>query len=276
MTCEQFRERLTAFSLGELEPNEVDAAREHVTHCSACASSALLDRQLTALVRASAVPAPAEVRAEIMAALRREAAQAEPVGSGATRERAVRGQRRRGRGQRRRGRGRHWLALGAAAGLAGALLAATVLIVPAPQRSSALAAAWSAYRSESVMLRQDATTQKRLAAVLGPAAQTPDLGSLGLHVRAAGSRMLADHLAAVTEYRDAAGRRVTLIRWKGSLPEMPGASGEPQEGQLEAARWDRTGSIWWHAHGIVYCLIGGVDQHTLYEVTEKLQSLEDW
>jgi anti-sigma factor RsiW len=269
MTCEQFRERLTAFSLGELEPDEAGAAREHVAHCSACASSALLDRQLTALVRASAVPAPAEVRAQVMAALRREASQAETVGSRVTRERAV-------RSKRRRGRARHWLALGAAAGLAGAMLAATVLIVPAPQRSSALAAAWSAYRSESVMLRQDATIQKRLAAVLGPAAQTPDLGGLGLHVRAAGSRMLADHLAAVTEYRDAAGRRVTLIRWKGSLPEMPGASSEPQEGQLEAARWDRTGSIWWHAHGIVYCLIGGVDQHTLYEVTDRLQSLEYW
>jgi anti-sigma factor RsiW len=274
MTCEQFRERLTAFSLGELEPNEAGAAREHVAHCSACASSALLDRQLTALVRASAVPAPAEVRDEIMAALRREASQAEAVHSetapgDAAGEKAV-------RGGRRRGRRRHWLALGAAAGLAGALLAATVLIVPAPQRSSALAAAWGAYRSESVMLRSDATTQQRLAAVLGPAAQTPDLGSLGLHVRAAGSRMLADHLAAVTEYRDAGGRRVTLIRWKGALPEMAGASSEVEEGQPEAARWGRTGSIWWRAHGIVYCLIGGVDQHTLYEVTDKLQSREDW
>jgi hypothetical protein len=112
--------------------------------------------------------------------------------------------------------------------------------------------------------------------VLGPAAQTPDLGSLGFHVRATGSRMLAGHLAAVTEYRDRAGRRVTLMRWKGSLPPVAGPGGAAREGQLEAGRWDQTGSIWWHAEGIVYCLIGGVDQPTLYQMTDRLQGLEDW
>src|SRR5919197_275512 len=56
MTCEDFRSRLTAFSLGELDPSEAEAAREHVGHCSACASATLLDRQLTALLL---VPAPA-------------------------------------------------------------------------------------------------------------------------------------------------------------------------------------------------------------------------
>jgi anti-sigma factor RsiW len=254
MTCEQFRERLTAFSLGELDPREAAAARQHVAHCSDCASSALLDRQLTALVRSSAVPTPPEVRGQIMAALRREA-----VGGAA-----------------RRGRRRHWLALGAAAGLAGALLAAVVLVVPAPRQSSALEAAWRAYRGEPVMLRWDTSTQKRLTAVLGPAAQTPDLGSLGFHVRATGSLMLAGHLAAVTEYRDRASRRVTLMRWKGGLPPVAGPTGAAPEAQLEAARWDQTGSIWWHAHGIVYCLIGGVDQPTLYQMTDRLQGLEDW
>lgn len=254
MTCEQFRERLTAFSLGELDPHEAVAARQHVAHCSGCASSALLDRQLTALVRSSAVPTPPEVRSQIMAALRREAA----------------------RDADRRGRRRHWLALGAAAGLAGALLAAVVLVVPAPQRSSTLEAAWRTYRADSLTLRWDTSTQQRLTAVLGPAAQTPDLGSLGFHVKATGSRMLAGHLAAVTEYRDRAGQRITLMRWKGSLPPEAGPSGAAREGELEAARWDQTGSIWWHAHGIVYCLIGGVDQPTLYQVSDRLQGLEGW
>ncbi len=253
MTCEQFRGRLTAFSLGELEPHEAVTAREHVSHCSHCASSALRDRQLTALVRSSAVPAPAAARARVTAALRSEG----------------------GHDQARGGRRRHWLGLGAAAGLAAALLAATILVVPAPQRSGTLEAAWAAYRTQSLTLRWDASTQRRLTAVLGPAAQTPDLRVYGLRVQAAGSRTLADHLAAVTEYRDRSGRRVTLIRWKGSLPEMTGGTGA-KEGQLEAARWNQTGSIWWRVHDIVYCLIGGVDQTTLYQVSDHLMSLQDW
>ncbi len=254
MTCEQFRERLTAFSLGELQPHETVAAREHVSHCSACASSALLDRQLTALVRSSAVSTPPEVRARVLAELHKEAAGDES----------------------RRGRRRHWLSLGAATGVAAALLAATILVVPAPQRSSPLEAAWTAYRAEPVMLQWDTSTQKRLTAVLGSAAQTPDLGAEGLRVQAAGSRMLAHHLAAVAEYRDRSDQRVTLIRWKGSLPEMTGANSAVKEGELESARWNHTGTVWWRAHGIVYCLIGSVDQATLYKVSNRLMSLEDW
>ncbi|HZD72054.1 MAG TPA: zf-HC2 domain-containing protein, partial [Actinomycetes bacterium] len=73
MTCEQFRERLTAFSLGELQPHEAVAASEHVSHCSDCASSVLLDRQLTALVRSSTVLTPPAVRARILAAVHGEA-----------------------------------------------------------------------------------------------------------------------------------------------------------------------------------------------------------
>jgi anti-sigma factor RsiW len=257
MTCEQFRERLTAFSLGELETHEAVSAREHVSHCSECASSALMDRQLTALVRSSAVFTPPEVRAHIMDALREEAAGATSLG-------------------RRRGRRRHWLALGAAAGLTGALLAASILVVPAPRQDSALEAAWTAYRQEPLMLSWDTSTQRRLTAVLGPSADTPDLGTEGLHVRATGARMLAGHLAAVAEYRTSSGRRVTLIRFKGSLPPMSGAGAAPGAGQLEAARWDKIGSIWWQAHGVVYCLIGNVDQPTLYHITDRLRSLEDW
>jgi hypothetical protein len=231
------------------------AAREHVSHCGACASSALMDRQLTALVRSSAVSTPPEVRARIIAELRLQAAAGQ---------------------QGRRGRRRHWLSLGVAVGIAAALLAATVLLVPAPQRSSPLQAAWSAYRGGPLMLRWDASTQRRLNAVLGPAAATPNLSAEGLHVQAAGSRMLAGHLAAVTEYRDQDGRRVTLIRWKGSLPEMAGANQAAEGAQVEGARWNQVGSIWWQGNGTVYCLIGGVDQAILYRVTDHLRGLEDW
>jgi anti-sigma factor RsiW len=144
MTCEQFQDRLTAFSLGELEPHEAVAAREHVARCSDCASRALLDRQLTALVRSTAVATPDAVRARIMTALRNEA---------------------RGTGQRPRRR--HWLSLGAAAGLAAAALAAAMLLVPAPGSSSPLTAAWAAYRTQPMMLQWDDSTQARLTAVLG-------------------------------------------------------------------------------------------------------------
>src|SRR4029453_3721470 len=101
MTCEDFQLRLTAYSLGELDQDELQAARDHVAGCDDCASRALLDRQLTArlraaaardpragcdhrpsrallarqltaLLRASAVPAPAETRAAVLSAVRAE------------------------------------------------------------------------------------------------------------------------------------------------------------------------------------------------------------
>jgi hypothetical protein len=52
---------------------------------------------------------------------------------------------------------------------------------------------------------------------------------------------------------------------------MASARGPGGEG-VDAARWGPTGSIWWSSHGIVYCLIGGVQQQLLYRVTEHLQS----
>src|SRR6266498_1853366 len=197
MTCEQFQDRLTAFSLGELEPHEAVAAREHVARCSGCASRALLNRQLTSLVRSTAVPTPDTVRVRIMSALRDEA---------------------RGHGQRNRRR--HWLSLGAAAGLAAAMLAAALLLVPAPAPASPLTAAWTAYRTQPLMTQWDSSTQARLT--------------------------------AVTEYRDMAGHRMTLIRWKGDLPEMASARGPTSDPGVDAARWGSIGSIWWSSHGIVY------------------------
>ncbi|HEX2372409.1 MAG TPA: hypothetical protein VHO93_00380, partial [Actinomycetota bacterium] len=70
MTCDDFQLRLTAFGLGELDQAEVPAARDHVAACDHCASRVLLDRQLTALLRASAVPAPEATRAAVLAAVR--------------------------------------------------------------------------------------------------------------------------------------------------------------------------------------------------------------
>jgi anti-sigma factor RsiW len=250
MTCEDFQARLTAFSLGELEPEERRQAREHVAGCDACAASVLLDRQLTALVRASAVPAPEPVRAAVRGALRTE------VERGADQARSHR---------------RHWLALGTAALAAAAVLAAAVLLVPAPDPGSPLAAAWRSYHREPVAAGTAPGRQvaERLQVVLGPAARTPDLDAFGLHATGWDARRLAGHLAVAAEYRDAAGGRVSLMRWRGELPHMARApDGDGQE--LEVYRWGRHGSAWWRDDGVVWCLIGTVEERTLFRIAEHL------
>jgi hypothetical protein len=251
MTCEELREQVTALSLGELEPGEAAAAREHVAQCGDCASAVLLDRQLTALLRASAVPAPAAVRASVLAALRREA---------------------KGADTRRSGRRRHWLALGIAALAAAAVLAIAVLLVPAPDSGSPLAAAWRSYHQEPVAAGTAPTekTTDRLYAVLGPAARTPDLSDVGLRPIGWDARTLAGHLAVTAEYRDGAGRRFVVMRWRGELPRMARAPGGGGDQELEVYRWGKHASAWWQEDGVVWCLIGTVDQTTLYRVAERL------
>jgi hypothetical protein len=251
MTCEGLQVRLTALSLGELEPAEAAAAREHIAQCGDCASAVLLDRQLTALLRASAVPAPEPVRSSVLAALRAEAA---------------------GEGDRpvaRPARRRHWLALGVATLAAAAVLAIAVLLVPAPDAGSALAAAWRSYHREPVAAgtTPGAAAEERLYTVLGPAARTPDLSDVGLKAIGWDKRTLAGHMAVAAEYRDAADRRFVVMRWRGELPRMAG----PDAGEeLEVYRWGRHASAWWREDGVVWCLIGTVDQTTLYRVAERL------
>jgi Putative zinc-finger len=248
MTCDDFQLRLTAYSLGELDQDELQAARDHVAGCDDCASRALLDRQLTALVRGSAVPAPADTRAAVLTAVRAEAGRADaprPV------------------------RRRHWIALAAALLAAAAVVAAALLVVPAPDPRSPLAAAWSSYhaRGKNGLGSPTEAQADRLFAVLGPASRTPDLAGYGLRKDGWEARDLAGHLAAVAEYRDAEGGRVTLMRWRGDLPPMPsGSDGD----ELAAYRWGRHTSYWWRAEGVVWCLVGTIDQGRLYKIAEHL------
>jgi hypothetical protein len=243
MTCEDFQLRLTAFSLGELGHDELPAARDHVAACDDCASRVLVDRQLTALLRASAVPAPSETRAAVLAAVRAEA----------------------GRPARRR----HWVALAAALLAAAAVVAAALLVVPAPDPGSPLAAAWSSYhaRGEDGLGTPSEAEAERLFAVLGPASRTPDLAGFGLRKDGWEARDLAGHVAAVAEYRDPEGGRVTLMRWRGDLPRV--ARG-PEGSELAAYRWGRHTSYWWRADGVVWCLVGTIDQERLYGIAEHL------
>jgi anti-sigma factor RsiW len=250
MTCDDFQGRLTAFSLGELGQDELPAARDHVATCGDCASRMLLDRQLTALLRASAVPAPPETRAAVLAAVRAEAGR--PAAASP-----------------RPARRRHWVALAAALLAAAAVIAAALLVVPAPDPGSPLAAAWSSYHAvgEDGLGSPDEATAERLFAVLGPASRTPNLTAYGLQPRGWEARDLAGHLAAVAEYRDREGGRVSLMRWRGELPSMAKA---PAGSGLKAYRWGRHTSYWWRAEGIVWCLVGTVDQDRLYEIAEHL------
>jgi anti-sigma factor RsiW len=250
MTCDDFQVQLTAYSLGELEQDEGQRARDHLAACDHCASRMLVDRQLTALLRASAVPAPQATRDAVGAALRAEAGRL-PSSS------------------RRPARRRHWLALAAAMLAAAAVVAASLLVVPAPDPGSPLTAAWSSYHAQGRdgLGTPDEATAERLFAVLGPASRTPDLAGFGLQKNGWGARDLAGHLAAVAEYRGAGGGRVTLMRWRGELPRMARA---PAGSGLKAYGWGRHTSFWWRADGVVWCLVGTVDQDQLYEIAEHL------
>jgi hypothetical protein len=252
MTCEDFQLRLTAFSLGELGHEELPAVRDHVAACDDCASRVLLDRQLTALARASAVPAPSETRAAVLAAVRAEAGR--PAAPSP---------------RRRPARRRHWVALAAALLASAAVVAAALLVVPAPDPGSPLSAAWSSYhaRGEDGLGTPSEAEAERLFAVLGPASRTPDLAGFGLRKDGWEARDLAGHVAAVAEYRDPEGGRVTLMRWRGDLPRV--ARG-PEGSELAAYRWGRHTSYWWRADGVVWCLVGTIDQERLYGIAEHL------
>jgi anti-sigma factor RsiW len=260
MTCDDFRRRLTAFSLGELEPGERQEARDHLAACDDCASRVLVDRQLTALLRKSAVPAPEETRAAVLAAVRAEAA-AEPA--------AAAGAGRPAPSPRRPARRRHWVALAAALLGAAAVVAAALLVVPAPDPGSPLSAAWSSYhaRGEDGLGTPGEAEAERLFAVLGPDSRPPDLTRFGLRQDGWEGRDLAGHVASVAEYRDPEGGRVTLMRWRGDLPRVAkGTEGD----ELAAYTWGRHTSYWWRADGVVWCLVGTIEQDRLYEIAEEL------
>jgi Putative zinc-finger len=269
MTCEEFEAQLTAFSLGELDPDVAWQARAHVAHCDSCAASTLRDRQLTALLRASMVEMPPAGQAAVIAAVRSEAART-AVAPAARHARVHGGRVRR---QASRGRGRHWLALATAAALAAVVLALTVALVPAPDRSSPISAGWKLYNQESAIPKGQPSRQtaQRLATVLGEAASPPDLRSFGLASTGWDGRMLAGHLALMAEYRDPQGRRVTLMRWRGELPRPTKGSPAPSSYEgMQIAQWGETASVWFKSGDVVSCLVGTVDEHTLGEVAQQL------
>ena len=258
MTCEEFRLQLTAFSLGELEPGERQRAHDHVAACDDCASRLLRDRQLTALVRTTAVEVPQATRTAVLAAVRAEAEVTAPAGATAALDQARRPLRR-----------RHWVALAAALLAAAAVVAAALLVTPAPDPGSPLAAAWSSYhaRGKNGLGTPSDAQAERLFAVLGQDSRPPDLHAYGLRPDGWEARDLAGHLASAAEYRDPKGGRLTVMRWRGELPAMARA---PAGSGLKAYRWGRHTSYWWRADGVVWCLVGTIDQDQLYKIAEHL------
>jgi hypothetical protein len=152
---------------------------------------------------------------------------------------------------------------------AAAVLAAALLVVPAPDPGSPLSAAWSSYhaRGQDGLGTPTEAEADRLFAVLGPDSRTPDLAAFGLAKDGWEARDLAGHLAAVAEYRDPDGGRVTLMRWRGDLPRVARGT---EGGELAAYTWGRHTSYWWEADGLVWCLVGTIDQKRLYGIAEHL------
>jgi hypothetical protein len=269
MTCEEFEAQLTAFSLGELEPDDAMAARAHVARCDSCAAATLRDRQLTALLRASMVEMPAAGQAAVLAAVRSETTMAAAPAAPYQVQPPPGGRMRRHRGRR----SRHWLALAAAAALAMVVLTLAVVLVPAPDRSSTIAAGWNLYRLGSVVSAKQPSeeTVRRLTNTLGAAAHPPDLRGFGLQPVGWDGRMLAGHLASVAEYRDAAGRRVTLMRWRGELPQPTRGAPEVESYEgMQTAQWGGVASVWFKNGDVVSCLVGTVAEHTLTDIAHSL------
>src|SRR5512133_190264 len=69
MTCEQCVESLHAYVDGELSPDEMDAVREHLDTCAACAKAHVSIRDTSRLLRANLMryPAPDVLKARIRA-----------------------------------------------------------------------------------------------------------------------------------------------------------------------------------------------------------------
>ena len=90
-----------------------------------------------------------------------------------------------------------------------------------PRPGSPLSAAWSSYHDQgkdgSALRARPRPSGCSRSSGRPPA---PDLAAFGLAKDGWEARDLAGHVAAVAEYRDAEGGRVTLMRWRGDLPQM--------------------------------------------------------
>jgi anti-sigma factor RsiW len=255
MRCEDFVARLTAFSLGELPEAQAAEARDHLTGCDRCATLVLRDRELVGRLRSSAVPAPAAVHATVRLALRRE------------------------RRLRRRQLLRRAVAVAAAAALAGVVTfspsvgrapsgPAPAAAPPRAEQPGPLAAAWAAYQAPLLPLEQVGAGDPLL---LGFVPVTPDLDRLGLRRAVSGTLRLAGRPAFATEYRSDSGTRLTVFRWKGTLPDSDDDYPSGSRPELQITRSGLTSSAWWDDGQVVYCAVGDLAQPVFEQALAQIR-----
>jgi hypothetical protein len=153
-----------------------------------------------------------------------------------------------------------------------AVAIALVSFVPerAASPSTPLAAAWSAFGANRLPLDQP-PDDRAIRTLIGSGAAAPDLTGLDLKVASVGSLRLAGQPAVGAEYRGSAGERLAFFRWRGQLPQ---AAEDYQKGaapQLQTSSWGPTQSAWWEHDGLVYCLVGTLDEPSFDKVVARIQ-----
>jgi anti-sigma factor RsiW len=243
MTCEEFAQSLTAFSLCELDTPQIEACNAHLARCAACTNLSLRDHQLVSRLRASAVPAPAAVHHAVTVALRQ-----------ASREQA------------RRRRPLRVAMAGLAAAIA-AMLAFGVVSIDPKADETPLTAAWAAYRADELSLDPGVEVPARLLTL-----PLPDFAKFGLFPKDEGTMRLAGAPALATDYRDQHGGRFAIFRWEGELPNLaqsnPGA-GPPS---VITSSWGGTTSAWFYYDGVVFCAVGNLPRAQLDAAVDHLRS----
>lgn len=248
MTCEEFTQALTAFSLNELDPPQAEACRVHLAGCARCTNLALRDHQLVSRLRAAAVPAPATVHHAVAVALRQETRTHE------RRRRPVRA---------------------AAAGLAAAAAAMLAILAlgPDPRTDEAqtpLAAAWVAYEAGELPLDPGVEVPASLLTM-----PLPDLAEFGLYPVHSGSLRLAGRPALATEYMDGQGKHFTVFRWVGKLPDPAQGNPAADPPNVITSTWDGTTSSWWESDGVVFCAVGDLPRARLDLAVDHLRKRVD-
>ena len=261
MTCEELL-RLTAFSLGELEPGERQRARDHLAGCDDCASRVLMDRQLTALLRTSAVPAPEATRTAVLAAVRAEAHE-HASRSAPLPERA-----------------------GGGASPAGRPGAGTGSPWPRPWWGpppwSPRPCWWCRPPTRAARCRRPGapTTTRARTGWAAPARPRPSGCSPSSGrpraPRPGDLRPPQGRLGGTRPGR-ARGRGGRVPRRRPTGGSRSCAGGATCPGWPRAPRaaswpptWGRHTSYWWRADGVVWCLVGTIDQDRLYKIAEAL------
>jgi anti-sigma factor RsiW len=245
MTCEEFTQALTAFSLNELDPPQAAAARAHLAGCPRCTNLALRDHQLVSRLRAAAVPAPATVHHAVAVALRKE-----------TRE-----------FERRRRRPFRAVVGGLAASAAVLLVFATLAFdARRDEPQTPLAAAWGAYSDGD--LRFDPGVDVPASLLTLP---LPDLGKFGLLKVHDGSLRLAGEAALATEYRGPGGAHFTVFRWEGQLPNLTQGNPGGDPPSVITSSWEGTTSSWWNYEGVVFCAVGNLPRPELDAAVDHIR-----